>query len=310
MLDFLDIEKPLFKDKPNFGLLESKGFSYNRQHFELPKLPQLKFYYNKQANLLRIKGSLPYLVNGQNFSFTHQDALLGIEALQDALELNLTGAWVNSFEYGKIVECEQPMKLILGNHYKLKGAQKIEFESGKYFKNSYLNLKLYDAKKRIVQQLQKEQRDHLKTLGLYNPSKSYLKIESHYKKPAACFRGRDVVYLTDLVKPSFVSECQKNLLNQYNQIEKGMKLKLPENKKELNTTAIIYSALRMAALEHGFNPEEKLKQVFDAIPDSVLNSHDRKQRKRQLRQNKKKIACSTVSPFDYSQALEQSFDRA
>lgn len=305
MLDFLSIEKPLFKDKPNFASLESIGFSYGKHIYQMPNLPQVKIYHSEQAKYLNIKGSLPYLVNGQNFSFNDYEFKLAIDALQDALEVSLLNAWVNSFEYGKIIECGQDIGLTIKNHHRLKGAKLRAYSDGRYFENGLYKMKVYNAKTRIVQQLGKVERDILKRLGEYDPNKNYLKIEMHYKKPERMFQRAEGVYLIDLMSKDFINLCKENLVEMYQQIEKGGEVQIPENKKHLSSLNLVYIALKEAGLQYGFEPKEKLQEVLKSIPEEVLNVNDKKQRRRQIRQAEELLKSGELSRFDMSEPLKK-----
>ncbi len=187
-------------------------------------------------NQVKIKGSLPYWINGHNFYSSCHDWDEGLDYLSGCLGTNVYSGLVECFEYGTIQEVPFSEEQFLRNHIKLLGYQCREYKqgniiTGKEFISPALKVKIYDVSRNIKNKLDKAIQEEISRLYGWDRAKYYIKIESHCKKPEAYFKGN--VYVNELLSSSFQVQLQNDLISTYKHIMKTGKLVLPDRKADL-----------------------------------------------------------------------------
>ena len=307
MKDYIEITKHLCKDKPNINNLEiiSNNFKTGNSYYNIKGVTKMTVIHNEENNLLKIKGSIPYFVNGQNFYTTNEDYINGFDYLENILNVKLTDAFIENFEFGKIVEVKDKANLIIQNHFSPSGMKTLNFPNGRYFENSNYLLKLYNAKENIFRKLDTMKQKELETMG-FNRNNEYVKFEVKYKKPYLTFNSG--ILVADLINNIFEERIEENFMYQYNSIMKRKSVVIPSNKKDLSAGSIILLSLEEAALNEGKTAKELIYSMLKQIPNEVLNKEDKKARQKQFRKMLEIIEANPGSRFDLSELLQKTMN--
>jgi hypothetical protein len=301
--DYLEASKSLSKDKLCLDYLNyeaSYSSGWNKFIYEGCRIVEI--WFNPEADKMKIKGSIPYFIAGQNFKTGPEDFINGVTHLSEVLKVDLRKAEVNVFEYGTILEIPFLVREVLSSHLKIQGMKTRPFDYGKYFEDRVLRVKLYDAGKNIKDKLNKEERNRLISACDYCPHKNYLRIENHYKKPSICFKGR-VIIVGDLLKPEFQTICREDLLTKYRSIIKANSI-LVKNKKQLTSSTIPLLLLKEFEDLLPGNVEDLLRQKIKSFPIDLLTKEDKKSRRRQIKNNWKKVQTVRTCQYDISGILK------
>ncbi len=306
-LDYIDITKFLNKDKLCFDYLQKTAVYEGAERYYFDRCNKLEVWYMEASNQVRIKGSIPYFINGHNFYSSHQDWIEGLEYLQGCLQINIFSGIVKCFEFGTIQEIPFPESDFLRNHIRAKGMQTKEYHkgnilTGKEFDSSALKIKLYDASRNIKNKLTKPIREEISKVYSWDKEKHYIKIENHYKKPEALFRGD--IYLNELLTSQFQQDLKNELLISYNRIMKTGNSIIPSHKADINAGTIPLMILKELESVYSFNTEELIKSKLKAFPEDIFSLADRKARLRTIRDNLKKISLQGQSKYDIKSFLQ------
>jgi len=306
-LDYLEIAKFTGKDKANFSYLEKEAVYPNAERYSFQGCKKIEIWNYPESNQIKIKGSLPYWINGHNYYSGPHDWKEGLEYLQGCLGLNLYSGLIECFEFGTIQEIPVSPASFLQHHIKISGMLSKEFRkgnvlTGKEYHSPILKLKLYDISRNIKNKLEKPLQEEISRLFGWDRAKHYIKIESHYKRPEAHFRGN--VYLAELLSSEFQKQLQNELLQQYQSIMKTGTAIIPEKKADINSGTLPLLILKELEEIYQFRTEELLKAKLKEIPERILSPADRKARLRTIRENLKKISISGKSEFDISELLQ------
>lgn len=299
--DYLEIAKSLGKDKLCSDYLEcqlSTKSGWSKYEFEGCKV--LEVWHHCESNELKVKGSLPYFIAGQNFHTDMNDLRDGVRYLSNVLETDLTDSEVKAMEFGTILQTPFSPKEVFNSHIKVTGKKARTYDYGKYFVDSNMKVKLYDAGRNIKLKLDKAERAGLATFG-YNPLANYVKIENHYIRPSIYFMIRDLK-LKELLTDQFQDLCKMDLLNTYYSIKKSSQA-MANNKKDLSSSTIPLLVLKEYEDFLPCKAEELIKKKLREIPEAILTKEDKKARARQIRDNFKKINLSKCE-YDLSPFLE------
>lgn len=300
--DYLEASKSLGKDKPCLDYLNFEAsYSSGWTKFIYEGCRAVEIWLNLEADKMKIKGSIPYFIAGQNFKTGTKDFINGIFHLSEVLNTDLLKAEVNVFEYGTILEIPFPAREIFNSHLKVLGMKTRAYDYGKYFEDRVLKIKLYDAGKNMKEKLSKEIRNKLTSAYGYDPSQIYLKIENHYKKPSVCFKKR-VIELNDLLNPEFQTNCKEDLLIKYRSIMKTNTIDI-NSKKQVTSATIPLLVLKEFERFLPCKAEDLIKQKIKILPCDILTKEDKKSRRRQIMANMNKLGSLKACKYDISEIL-------
>lgn len=315
MIDFIEAIKYGCKDSPN--LTHCKPFQCKLNKFGwntygLKGCDEIQVHYKPESGGLRIKGSLPYFIQGHNFSFSREGFVECVEVLQNLLGVGLWDAEVAEFEYGTIFPVEVQPSLLIRNHYAPSGSHLVQDEKGKdkgsfrWWTDSDKVLKMYDAGKNVKQKLRPKERDVLAGCG-YNPDKNYIKFEVHYKKPER-ITGR-VITLEDLQSTEFVKILNNDIVRKYQELRPMRTLKPQTDKKKLSALDIVVSAFVEEEMNQGVPMEGVKRKVYRyANSAGCLTTPDKDARKATIRRAFGRLAESESSSWDLTEMLQRSLD--
>jgi hypothetical protein len=312
-LDYIEIAKFTGKNKPNFHRMEREAVYPNAERYSFQGCKKIEVWNYPEINQIKIKGSIPYFINGHNYFASMNDWKEGLDYLQGSLGLNLYTGLIDCFEFGTIQEIPFSPASFLQNHVKISGMEGKEFRkgnvlTGKEFHSPSLKLKIYDCGRNIKNKLDKGIQEEISRLYGWERAKHYIKIESHYRRPEAYFKGN--VYLAALLSEEFQRQLQINLLNQYQRIMKTGKAIIPERKADINAGTLPLIILKELEEIHNFRTEELLKALLKEIPEEILSPADKKARQRILKENLNKIRTAGESEFDISKLIKSKINEA
>lgn len=259
----------------------------------------LKVFYNKRAGSLRIEGSLPYYLQGHNFSFCMNPFANTIRTMIEQLHVNLWYATVEKLEYGVIVEVPRDAYLYILAHHSKQGEglvsdwKKTDKLYLRWFKDkeSGITIKLYD-----VQHNMRRKHISYEDIPGYNPKAHYLKIEIHYDKPYNVLNGGREFYLYNLLQPSWIERLNEDLLKQYHRLEAYSEVCMPKDKKDADCIDIAVITFCNEVLKSGGSIEDAKRLFYQEIKrlrdDGILTCNDVKARQAILRKTLKKIRCN------------------
>ncbi len=298
--DYVELSKFVSKDK--VYLDDLKHISSNIYGWENYSMTynntEVKISHNSNSNELKVCGSLPYFVEGQNFSNDMTKIKESIYIISDTIDTNLFEANVTHFEAGITFESPYTPIDVFNSHYSIKGMNTETYgKTGKVYKDSIKEIKLYYAGFNIKKKLSKESRINLASEKGYKPEGKYIRFESVYKKPEIYWKQRNIS-VKELFKPEFIMKCKNDIYNTYTMINKEGIYTLPKDKRDCTLPVIELLALKELGVKYGFNPEEYIKQKIKSIPTSILTNEDKKNRKRSLSQLSKKLILNKDSCFD------------
>jgi hypothetical protein len=306
-LDYIEIAKFLSKDKLCLDYLQKDATYEGAERYHFNRCNKIEVWHRQTSNQVIIKGSIPYFINGHNFYASNHEWIEGLEYLQGCMKINIFTGLVNCFEYGTIQEIPFPESDFLRNHIKVTGMQAREYHkgnvlTGKEFDSPSLKIKLYDVSRNIKNKLAKPIRDELSRVHGWDKSKHYIKLENHYKKPEAHFRGN--LYLNELLSPGFQQNLNNGLITSYQRIMKTGNAIIPSQKADINAGTIPLLILKELESVYDFNTEALIKNLVKAIPEDVFSPADKKARLRTIRENMKKISLQGQSQYDIKELLQ------
>jgi hypothetical protein len=312
-LDYIEITKFLNKDKLCFDYLQKNAIYEGAERYYFDRCNKIEVWYMEASNQIRIKGSIPYFINGHNFYSSQKDWLEGLDYIQGCMKVNIFTGQVNCFEFGTIQEIPFPETDFLKNHIKAKGMYEKAYHkgnviTGKEFDSSMLKIKLYDVQRNIKNKLDKAIQEDLKKFHSWDKGKHYIKVENHYKKPEAYFKSN--IFLNELLSSSFQHNLKNELITSYMTIMKTGNTILPSHKADINAGTIPLLILKELESVYNFNTEDLIKDKLKTIPEDVFSPADRKARLRIIRDNLKKISLQDQSKYDIKELLQAKIEES
>jgi len=306
-LDYIDITKFLHKDTLCTEYLQKNAVYKEAVQYHLQGCKNIEVWEYPATNQIRIKGSIPYFVNGHNYFSTMNDWKEGLDYIAGCLNQNIYTCNVNKFEFGTIQEIPFIEADFLHNHIKLQGMTVKPYYqgnvlTGKVFENSNLITKLYDVSRNIKNKLDYSIRNELSRAYGWDKEKHYIKVENHYKKPETLFKQQNLI-LSELLSDEHLKKLQIDLINTYKSIMKTGCIHIPATKSDINSGTIPLMVLKELENIFDINTEELIKQKIKSIPDEIFNKNDRKARVKQIKDNLKKIISTEKSSYDITELL-------
>lgn len=314
MIDFISIIKPNHwgKGTPFFGHCKIvAAYPEGGMRYRLEGCEGIDIYYNPKS-YLQLKGSIMYYWQGHNFTYSHEGFIEAINYIGKMLQVDLWESIVTAFEYGAIMQVEEKPKDYI-QHHKAKPTEKLDQSIiGKdkgyltRWKDTYVDLKMYDAGRNIKLKQGMNRRDTIQAAG-WNPLLNYLKWEAHYLKPEVLNHGQGVV-LHNLVNPDWQDIFKEDLYLQYKRLIPMANIVEPTNKKDLSTPAIIAMVLAEVSMNDSKTLQEVRKMLYariNSFSDEVLSKTDKDSRRRQIKAILDKMQEADTSKWDLSQKLAE-----
>lgn len=316
MIDYIEISNCLYKDSPNLSFCNPFSSGWNNYGYETYKVNgcrDMEVHWNPENRILKVKGSLPYFLNGHNFAFTTREYNESIEILQNWLGAGLWDASVDVFEYGAIFPVDKEAAQYIKNHTAPVKTKLLESINGRYrghfkmWSDANVDLKMYDPARVVKLKQGMKQRTAIEDAG-YNPEQDYLKFEMRVKKPYKLNFGRDIL-VEDLQNQDSLNKIQEILLSQYNRLQPMKELLKPTDKKKYNATDIVVGEFAKVLMNEGKPIAEAKKQIYQAIRDAdCLSKQDKDSRRNTIKKSFDKLQEAESSEWDVTDKILESLD--
>lgn len=314
MIDHIDFSKCLYKDTPKLVYCNPypcKLNQYGWETYTLEGCKEMQIHWRPDAQILQIRGSLPYFLKGHNFTFGIDEFVESIDILQSLLDVGLWDASLKSFEYGAIMQVPLKPELYIKNHTALPKSKLNENYrgkdkgAGKWWDCPQVILKMYDAGKNIEMKQGLKEREVIVEEG-YDPEDFYLKFEAHFLKPHLLNGGRDI-FVEDLQNPDWVSVLDEILIKQYKLLKPMADLIEPTDKKNYTALDVVVGEYAKVLMNEGKPLEEAKKQIYAKINQAeCLSKPDKDARKQTIRKAFSKLQEAEQSKWDLSPMLDDA----
>ena len=312
MIDFISATKYRCKDSLFLGHCKPIGaYDSGLMQYALDGCERLKIWHNPLSDWVKVEGSLPYFLQGHNFTFTTRALVEAVDEIDALLGgVGLWGALVNQFEFGAIVPVDRKPKEYISRHTALPGSHLKKVLNEKYagkfamWQKPGLDLKIYDAGANILMKQGLMRREVIEGAG-WNPEGYYLKCEIRYNKPTALNQGRGVA-VEKMQNKDFLNMLKGELLEEYHLLAPARALVPASDKKDLSTLDIV---VRTLAEVCGLSLDEAKRQIYRTINQAdCLSKADKDSRKGQIRKAIAKVVEAPESPWDLTERLESALD--
>lgn len=317
MLDYIAITKYLEgKDTPYFANCKwLAAYNGGGERYAVEGCEQLEAIWNERTRILKIRGSVPYFIQGHNFACDKATFVEAVDHLQARLKTGLWDAFVDAVEVGAIFEVERRPKEYIKNHHARRAAHFLENAKPKdkgnfkwWEEGGGDSLKMYDAGRNILMKQGTKRREIIQEAG-WNPCADYLKIEAHINRPARV-NGGAALLLEDCVNGEKYAMLRARLQELYNELEPMRTLETPTDKSNLRTQDLLALALAEEYMNnHNCGHDEARKALFErinAMSEEILTKADKDARKRQIRAIFGKMQEAAQSEFDLNEELAAS----
>ena len=316
MIDYISATKYKCKDSLNLRhcKLEKTFNDSGASLYCLEGCKQMKIWLPSGADWLKVEGSLPYFLKGNNFAFSTSELVQAVNIIDALLGgVGLWGALLNCFEYGVIVPVEAKPKEYISRHTASAGSHLKKVENEKYlgkflmWQKPGLDIKMYDAGANLTSK-GLARRDVIEGAG-WNPEWDYLKCEMRYTKPDL-LNGGKAVALEKLQNESFLKMLKGNLMDNYHTLSPARALLPAASKKDLSSLDIVVRALAETLMNgQGLPLQEVQKQVYSTINQAhCLSKSDKDARKAQVRKSLAKLQEAGESPWDLTAKIEEALN--
>ena len=313
MIDFISATKYKCKDSLFLGhcKLEKTYPDSGLMLYCLEGCEKMKIWHKPEADWLKVEGSLPYFLNGNNFAFSTEELVKAVEIIDALLGgVGLWGALLDKFENGVIVPVDTKPKEYIARHAAGEGSRlhKVlnERYAGKFvmWQKDGLDIKLYDAGANILMKQGMARREVIGGAG-WNPEGNYLKCEVRYTKPALLTHLKPVP-LERLQNDAFLGMLKQDMMNNYHLLSPARALLPATDKKNCTSLDIILRTLADVQInEQGASLQETKKQIYRTINHTdCLSKADKDARKAQIRKAFSKLELAGESQWDLTERLE------
>lgn len=314
MIDFISATKYECKDSLFLGhcKLEKVYPESGLALYSLEGCEKMKVWHNPEAELVKVEGSLPYFLNGNNFTFSTAQMVQAIEIIDSLLGgIGLWGALLNRFENGVIVPVEGKPKDYIIRHTASAGSRLHKVQNERYagklvmWQKDGLDIKLYDAGANIQMKQGLARKEVIESAG-WSPEGNYLKCEMRYTKPTLLM-GQGVP-LEKLQNESFLKMLKGDLMANYHTLTPSRALLPATDKKDCTSLDIVLRALADSIINvQGLSLQEVKKQIYSAInQEPCLSKADKDARKAQVRKAMAKLKEAPECPWDLTERIEKA----
>lgn len=274
----------------------------------------MEVWHYPSHGLLKLKGSLPYFLNGHNFSFSKAEFVESIDIADSLLgNIGLWGSIVDTFENGVIIPVEEKPKEYIARHYATSSAHLKRVHNEKYSGKFEMwqkvgeDIKLYDAVANIKMKQGMARREVIESAG-WNPALNYLKCEIRYTKPSLLTNKH--LMLEKLQNESFMDFLKSNLMDQYHLLSPMKTLIIPSDKKNFKSLdAVIFTLAETMLNGLGLPLDMVKKQIYSTINQAeCLSKSDKDARKAQIRKAFDKLEESPSSKWDLTNKIASALD--
>lgn len=318
MIDFISATIPLCKDTIIFShlVLESENNKYNRTYYIIDGCEEMKIIYLHNTEEIKLKGSVPYFFQGNNFTFDRKKFVQAIEYIKTITNIDFWQSDIDEFEFGVIMEVSTTPRNYIIHHTAKQGEGLVQNEKGKdkgkfrWWEDKYVSIKLYDAGRNIKAKQSENRKQIIRSAG-WDDNKEYIKFEIHYKKPHLSLNNGRNMKLYCLANPEWETKLKEDLLLQYNRLSPYKEFKIPADKKNFGTSNIYAYTLTEFAINMDYSPEYVKEMLYNKInnANTTLSKSDKDARKREIKKIQGALSSPQKSNWDFSDNILKAINK-
>ena len=318
MIDFVSATISGCKDTINFShlVLVNENFKYNRTYYAIDGCEEMQIIMVHSTGDIRLKGSVPYFFQGNNFTFDRKKFVQAIDYINKLTNIDFWLSDIDEFEYGVIMEVPTMPRNYIIHHTAKRGEKLVQNEKGKdkgkfrWWEDKTKVLKLYDAGRNIKTKQSENRKQVIRNAG-WNDDKEYIKFEIHYKKPHLCLNNGRAMKLYCLANPTWEDKLKEDLFVEYQRLNPYKEITMPTDKKQLGTPNIYAHTFTEFAINMDYSPEDVKVLLYNTINNatSTLSKSDKDARKREVRKIQGTLHNPSQSQWDLQNNLQDAIDK-
>ena len=318
MIDFISATISGYKDTINNSHLVpvTESIKYNRTYYAIDGCEEMQLIILHKTGDIRLKGSVPYFFQGNNFTFDKKKFVQAIEYINTITNIDFWQADLDEFEFGVIMEVPTTPRNYIIHHTAKRGEKLVQNEKGKdkgnfrWWEDKNLSLKLYDASRNINTKQTENRKEVIRNAG-WDDDKEYIKFEIHYKKPHICLNNGRAMKLYCLANPAWEYMLKKDLFEQYERLSPYKEITIPIDKKNFGTPNIYAHTLTELAINMGYSPEDVKGLLYKTTNNATdtLSKSDKDARKREIRKIQGALLTHTESQWDLRNNLQEAITK-
>lgn len=318
MIDFVSATISGCKDTINFShlVLVSESFKYNRTYYAIDGCEEMQLIIIRNTGDIRLKGSVPYYYQGNNFTFDRKKFVQAIDYINTITNIDFWQSDLDEFEYGVIMEVPTTPRNYIIHHTAKRGEKLLQNERGRdkgkfrWWEDKTLSLKLYDAGRNIKAKQSENRKQVIRNAG-WDDDKEYIKFEIHYKKPHLCLNNGRAMKLYCLANPMWEDKLKEDLFEQYQRLSPYKEITIPTDKKNFGTPNIYAHTLTELAINMDYSPEEVKGMLYNTInnANTTLSKSDKDARKREVSKIQGTLLTPTESQWDLRNNLQEAINK-
>ena len=318
MIDFISATISGCKDTINFShlVLESENIKYNRTYYAIDGCEEMQLIIIRNTGDIRLKGSVPYFFQGNNFTFDRKKFVQAIDYINTITNIDFWQSDIDEFEFGVIMEVPTTPRNYIIHHTANKGEKLVQNEKGKdkgkfrWWEGGFGSLKLYDAGRNIKTKQSENRKQVIRNAG-WDDSKEYIKFEVHYKKPHLYLNKGRAMKLYCLANPEWEDKLKEDLFEQYQRLYPYKEITIPTDKKNFGTPNIYAHTLTELAINMDYSPEDVKGLLYNTINNArtTLSKSDKYARRREIAKIQSTLLSPTASQWDLRNNLQEAINK-
>ena len=316
MIDFISTTISDCKGTINFSnlTLECENNKYQRSYYTIDGCEEMKIIIMHNTGDVKLKGSVPYFFQGNNFTFDRKKFVQAIDYINTLTNIDFWQSDIDEFEFGVIMEVPTTPRNYIIHHTAKHGEKLVQNEKGKdkgkfrWWEDKFVSLKLYDAGRNIKAKQNETRKQVIRNAG-WDENKEYIKFEIHYKKPHLCLNNGRALKLYCLANPAWEDRLKKDLFEQYQRLNPYKDITMPTDKKNFGTPNIYaYTLTELAINIMDYSPEDVKGLLYNTInaPNNPLSKSDKDARKREVRKIQGAMQNPSESQWDLRNNLQEA----
>lgn len=312
MIDFISTTISGCKDTINYSHLEleCENKKFNRTYYAIKGCEDMKIIIMHNTGDIRLKGSVPYFFQGNNFSYDRKKFVQAINYINSITNIDFWQSNIDEFEFGLIMEVPIAPRNYIIHHTAKIGEKLVQNEKGKdngnfrWWEDKIISLKLYDAGRNIKAKQNENRKQVIRNAG-WNDNKEYIKFEIHYKKPHLYWNRGRAIKLYCLANPEWEDRFKEDLFIQYQRLNPYKTIGIPTDKKHFGTPYIYAHTFTEFALNNGLSIDNVRMMLNDKINNAcnVLSKYDMNARKSEIRKIQNAIIQLPDSKYDLTNLI-------
>lgn len=312
MIDFISATIFGCKGTINFThlQLENQSSKYNSETYAVKGCEDMKIVFLHNTGGVRLKGSVPYFFQGNNYTFDKTKFVQTIEYINQLTNLDFWQSDIDEFEYGVIMEVPIKPKEYITHHSSKPNEGLNQDEKSRdrgrfrWWKDKNVILKMYDAGYNIKTKQTASRKQILRQAG-WNEEKEYIKFEVHYIKPHIILNKGQNMKLWLLANSDWEITIKSDLLKQYQRLIPNKAIELPNDKKDFHTLNVYAHTITTLALNMGYSFDNVKKLLYQTVNNAseILSKSDKDARKLEIKKIQSLLEQQPTSQWDLTNRI-------